>query len=146
LADAATRAAERWQPHARRNGQRLVLAGDGEAVVETSDEDIAIVLDNLIENALKYTPGAATVTVDWGENGDEGWLTVLDEGPGIAAGEEAALFDRFARGSAARAGPAGTGLGLTIVQTLARRWHGRAAISNRPEGGMRAEVRLPKGG
>jgi signal transduction histidine kinase len=145
LADAARRAQERWQPRAQTRDQQLVLAGNGDAVAEASDEDVAIVLDNLIENALHYSPGASTVTVDWGQADRSAWIAVLDEGPGLAAGEESALFDRFARGSAGREGPGGTGLGLAIVQTLADRWRGRAAIENRAEGGMRAELRLPRG-
>jgi two-component system OmpR family sensor kinase len=104
------------------------------------------VLDNLIENALHYSPSPSTVTVDWGESDGEAWIAVLDEGPGLAAGEETALFERFARGSAGRGGPSGTGLGLAIVETLAGRWRGRASIQNRQEGGARAELRLPNVG
>jgi two-component system sensor histidine kinase TctE len=68
---------------------------------------------------------------------------VVDDGPGIAPGEEEAVFERFGRGRAGKSGPSGTGLGLAIVQTLAERWGGRAALSARPEGGTRAEIRLP---
>ena len=67
---------------------------------------------------------------------------MLDEGPGLAAGEEKRLFERFARGSAGSE-RTGTGLGLAIVETLARRWRGRASLANRLEGGARAEVRFP---
>ena len=105
-----------------------------------SEEDLAILLDNLIENALRYSP--TRVTVDWGRDGNEAWLAVLDEGPGLAPGEETSLFDRFARGSAGSSRP-GTGLGLAIVQTLAHRWRGSASLANRIEGGTRAEVRFP---
>jgi signal transduction histidine kinase len=145
LPDAARRAQERWQPRAETRDQQLVLAGNGDAVAEASDEDIAIVLDNLIENALHYSPDASTVTVDWGQADGAAWIAVLDEGPGLATGEETALFERFARGSAGRDEAGGTGLGLAIVQTLANRWRGRASIENRAEGGMRAELRLPRG-
>jgi two-component system, OmpR family, sensor kinase len=113
LAEAARRAQQRWRPHADQRGQRLVLEGNGDAVADASDEDVAI---------------------------------VLDEGPGLEPGEEAAVFDRFARGNAGRRGPGGTGLGLAIVQTLARRWRGRATLENRREGGTRAELRLPSRG
>jgi two-component system, OmpR family, sensor kinase len=146
LAEAARRAEQRWRPHADQRGQRLVLEGNGDAVADASDEDVAIVLDNLIENALHYSPSPSTVTVAWGETNGEAWLTVLDEGPGLEPGEEAAVFDRFARGNAGRRGPGGTGLGLAIVQTLARRWRGRATLENRREGGTRAELRLPSRG
>jgi signal transduction histidine kinase len=141
LAGAAERAQERWAASAGREGRRLELAGNGDAKVAASEEDIAILLDNLIENALRYSPG--TVTVDWGADGTEAWLAVLDEGPGLAAGEEARLFRRFERGSAGGS-RAGTGLGLAIVETLARRWRGRAELANRLQGGARAEVRFPK--
>jgi len=146
LADSAERARERWQERAAQSGRQLLLAGNGDAVAQASDEDVAIVLDNLIENALHYSPSPSTVTVDWGESDGEAWIAVLDEGPGLAAGEETALFERFARGSAGRGGPSGTGLGLAIVETLAGRWRGRASIQNRQEGGARAELRLPNVG
>jgi signal transduction histidine kinase len=146
LADSAERARERWQARAAQQEQQLVLAGDSDVVVEASDEDLAIVFDNLIENALRYSPSSTTITLDWGATDGEAWLAVLDEGPGLAAGEESALFERFARGSAGRSGPSGTGLGLAIVQALARRWRGRTTIENRSDGGMRAELRLPTRG
>ena len=53
------------------------------------------------------------------------------------------MFERFFRGSAPRRTSAGSGLGLAIVRVLAERWGGDARIANRPEGGARAEVRLP---
>ncbi len=140
LAHAAERAHERWAAAAEQDGRELNLAGSGDATIAASEEDLAILLDNLIENALRYSPTG--ITVDWGRDGEEAWLAVLDEGPGLAAGEETALFDRFARGSAGRERP-GTGLGLAIVQTLARRWRGSATLTNRIEGGTRAEVRFP---
>lgn len=69
-------------------------------------------------------------------------LAVLDRGPGLAPGEAEHVFGRFYRGSASRHGAPGTGLGLTIVETLARRWGGSAALGDRPGGGARVEVRF----
>jgi signal transduction histidine kinase len=140
LARAAERAYERWSAAAEQDGRELELVGDDDATIAASEEDLAILLDNLIENALRYSP--TRVAVDWGRDGGEAWLAILDEGPGLAAGEETRLFDRFARGSAG-SGRSGTGLGLAIVQTLAHRWRGEASLSNRLEGGTRAEVRFP---
>ena len=74
--------------------------------------------------------------------GTEVVVAVSDEGPGLKPGEEEQVFERFARGSGGQGTP-GTGLGLAIVATLARRWGGSARISNRVEGGARAEVRFP---
>jgi two-component system, OmpR family, sensor kinase len=140
LARAVERAHERWVATAEEDGRELELVGNGDATIAASEEDLAILLDNLIENALRYSP--TRVAVDWGRDGSEAWLAVLDEGPGLQAGEETQLFERFARGSAG-SGRSGTGLGLAIVQTLAHRWRGEASLSNRLEGGTRAEVRFP---
>jgi two-component system, OmpR family, sensor kinase len=140
LAHAAERAHERWVVAAEQDGRSLELVGNGDATIAASEEDLAILLDNLIENAIRYS--SSRVALDWGQDGREAWLAVLDEGPGLAAGEETRLFERFARGSAGSE-RSGTGLGLTIVDTLARRWRGRAALTNRLEGGTRAEVRFP---
>jgi signal transduction histidine kinase len=142
LDEAAAGAHARWSDRAEQGGGRLVLEGDRRIAACASDDDVAIILDNLIENALHYA-AAATVSVRWGRTGDEVWLAVEDEGPGITPGEEEALFDRFARGSAGMASP-GTGLGLAIVQMLARRWRGHASIRNRAEGGARVEVWFPE--
>ena len=70
-------------------------------------------------------------------------MAVSDSGPGLAAGEEERVFERFFRGRSRADRPRGSGLGLTIVRVLARRWGGDATIANRAEGGARAEVRLP---
>ena len=127
----------RWRPRAEASGHALALEGEGDAHVRAGEEDVAIALDNLIENALVYAPPGTTVTISW--DGD-GCLAVLDEGPGIPPGEERQVFERFRRGRSDRPG---TGLGLAIVETLARRWGGTASIRNRETGGAHAELRLP---
>ena len=136
LRHAAEAARDRWLPRAESSGHSLVLEGDGDALVRAGEEDVAIALDNLIENALVYAPPGTIVTICWGKDGS---LAVLDEGPGIPAGEERRVFERFRRGRTDRPG---TGLGLAIVETLARRWGGSASIRTRESGGARAEVRL----
>ena len=137
LRHASEAAYERWLPRAEASGHSLALAGDGDALVRAGEEDVAITLDNLIENALVYAPAGTTVTVTWDPRGH---LAVLDEGPGVPPGEERSVFERFRR---ARTDRPGTGLGLAIVETLARRWGGSASIATRDEGGARAEVVLP---
>ena len=138
LRAASEGAYERWLPRAEASGHLLTLDGNGDALVRAGEEDVAIALDNLIENALVYAPAGTTVTVTWDE---QGRLAVLDEGPGVPAGEQRHVFERFRRGRTDRPG---TGLGLAIVETLARRWGGSASIRSRDEGGARAEVVLPQ--
>jgi len=142
VADALERARERWDERAMQGGHRLELDCRDPGVAAVSDEDLAIVLDNLIENALVYSPDGGMITLECDREGTDVVVAVTDEGPGLKPGEEEQVFERFSRGSSGQSAP-GTGLGLAIVATLARRWGGSARISNRPTGGARAEVRLP---
>jgi two-component system, OmpR family, sensor kinase len=137
LAEAARGAVERWEAQGR-----FATEGSEDVFAAASDEDIAIVLDNLIENALRYAPPGSPIAIGWRREGNRVALTVEDEGPGLTPGEEAQVFERFARGSAGR-GVSGSGLGLPIVATLTRRWGGTASLGPRPGGGARARIELP---
>ena len=145
LGGAAGRAAERWHEQSRRGGHSIELADDRDEVeVAATNGDVDTILDNLLENALNYTPAGQPIRLEWGRDHDQAYIAVLDRGPGLADGEAEHVFDRFYRGRSSQGGSVpGTGLGLAIVETLARRWGGRAALVNRPDGGARAEVRFP---
>src|SRR3954463_7430083 len=141
LGAAGEAALERWVSVAEEHGAGLDLRDrSAGARVDASAEDVAVILDNLVENAIEHTTPATTVVVDLGAAGT---IAVSDSGPGLEPGEEERVFDRFFRGSSRGDRPRGSGLGLTIVRVLARRWGGDATIANRPEGGARAVVRLP---
>jgi signal transduction histidine kinase len=99
--------------------------------------DLDRVLDALIENALRYGGGDVTVVAR------PGGLEVLDRGPGLSGEELDAVFERFHRGRAGRAGHTGTGLGLAIARELARRWGGDVELANRAEGGAVARITVP---
>jgi signal transduction histidine kinase len=133
LEDAAQRAADRWDGAA---GGRVV-AGGAPAAGFYPPADLDRTLDALVENALHYGNGEVEV------RSAPGALEVLDRGPGLAADEVAAVFERFHRGHAGRSGPAGTGLGLAIARELARRWGGEVTLVNRDGGGARAVVTVP---
>lgn len=143
LSRVAAEAHDRWEAPAAQTDHVLALDGAGDAAVVATAGDLAIVLDNLIENALAYSPAGTTVTVEWGADGRSAYLAVLDEGPGLDQGEEERAFERFYRGRASHGGHPGTGLGLSLVEKLTERWHGTCRLANRPTGGARAEVRLP---
>jgi signal transduction histidine kinase len=144
LAEVARAAHERWEAPAESAGRNLVLAGgEGEPVVAATEADLAVVLDNLVENALNYSPAGSTVSIEWAADATGARLAVLDEGPGIDPAEREQVFERFFRGAASRGGAPGTGLGLPVVEALAARWGGSVELVDRPEGGTRAELVLP---
>jgi signal transduction histidine kinase len=143
LAAVARAAHERWEELAETNGRRLLLRGDGDPVVAATEADLGVILDNLVENALNYSPAATEVTIEWESDGDSARLVVLDEGPGIEPAEREQVFERFFRGAASRTGVPGTGLGLSVVEALAERWGGSVGLADRPQGGTRVEVLLP---
>jgi signal transduction histidine kinase len=146
LLTAGEHAFDRWAVVAEEHGCELELRdrSDG-ATVAASAEEVAIMLDNLVENAIEHTAAGTTVTIDLRADDRFGRIGVSDVGRGLEPGEEERVFERFFRGSSRADRPRGSGLGLTIVRVLARRWGGDAVIANRPEGGARAEVRLPLG-
>jgi signal transduction histidine kinase len=135
----ARRAAERWRASAEDRGIELIVeAGTEAAEGWCAAPDLERSLDSLVENALTYSPPGSTVRLQT----TDGRITVLDQGPGLAAGEEEAVFERFSRGSAGRSGAAGTGLGLAIARELTRQWGGEVRLSNCSGGGLEATIEL----
>ena len=133
LEDAARRAEARWDGA---NGGRVISSGaPADGFVPRADLDRA--LDALIENALHYGNGEVEVRAR------PGAVDVLDRGPGLSDEDLDAVFERFHRGAAGRAGPNGTGLGLPIARELARRWGGDVVLVNRDGGGARATLDVP---
>lgn len=99
------------------------------------------ILGNLLENALNHGGGPIRLSIE--PAGREGvLLAVEDGGPGVAASERQRIFERFARGSAARH-RIGTGLGLALVAEHARALDGDAWVEDRAGGGARFVVRFP---
>ena len=99
-------------------------------------------LGNLIDNAVRY--GTSVHVILWEEDRVLR-IWVDDEGPGIPEGDLAAVFEPFRRLEASRnRGTGGTGLGLTIARQAIEREGGSVVLLNRPEGGLRAEVELPR--
>ena len=142
LVEQAQAAADRWRPVAEDRDQRFAIEAPELPIrVGADPSDVAIVLDNLIENAIVYSPSGATVSVTVSRNGG-GVVRVADDGPGIHPTETTRVFDRFYRGRAGSTVPGGTGLGLTIVHDLAARWNGSVELEAAGRG-TRIAVRFP---
>src|SRR3954451_1928561 len=98
------------------------------------------VVVNLLDNARQHAGGAVRLAVE--DAGGDVAVVVEDAGPGVPEAEKARIFERFARGTAARH-RLGTGLGLALVAEHAHLQHGRAWVEDRPGGGSRFIVVLP---
>ena len=146
LGAAAAAAAGRWRDPADESGHELKVASDGEIDVRAGERDLALILDNLIENAIKYSPRGSTVEIEWTALEDgRASLCVTSAGGPLSAEEREQAFERFYRGESSRR-KQGTGLGLSIVAALARRAGGEARLANRSGWGVVAEVTLPVAG
>jgi two-component system phosphate regulon sensor histidine kinase PhoR len=124
--------------------QRLGIAVAATAAsLEADPGKLHDIIRNLAENAVNYSPEAATIRLE--AAGRDGWvdLIVSDTGPGIPASDLTRVFERFYRVDKARARPGGTGLGLAIVRHLVELHGGTVKAENDPTGGARFTVTLP---
>jgi len=112
--------------------QPLRARGQERAVIQ--------ILVNLIVNAIRYSPDGGTILLGFARTGRTASVTVADQGPGIAAGDEQRIFERFER---AHTNEDGTGLGLTISRRLARSMGGDVTLDSAPGEGARFTLTLP---
>jgi two-component system OmpR family sensor kinase len=112
--------------------------------VQVDRAPVSLVLRNLLENALKFSPADGHVTVRIQRGAQGVTLSVEDQGLGIAESELPFLFERFFRGSGARAGEVdGVGLGLALSQAIMQAYCGRIEAENVITGGARFTLHLP---
>ncbi len=128
-------------PQAQMRAIDLGLAPSQPAWVQGDADALLILLRNLLENAIKYTPTNGRVDVQIRQHENAACLTIEDSGPGIPESERQHVFDRFFRSAEAVAG--GSGLGLAIVRVIADR-HGATLRLDPSEklGGLRVEVQF----
>ncbi len=98
---------------------------------------------NLFENAARYTPEGTDVTIRAAVDGKHLRIAVSDNGPGLPAGAEERIFDKFYRASPTTDGGRGSGLGLAISRAIVKAHGGSIAAANRPGGGAEFVIRLP---
>ncbi len=137
--------AVRLAPLAERAGARLAVTVPEDLPLIAFDADaLDTILANLVDNALKYARDAEDRTVEVSVSVEGPWLavTVADGGPGVPPRLRRRLFRPFTRASAPD-GPAGLGLGLALVDGLARAHGGRARFRPRAGGGSAFSVLLP---
>jgi signal transduction histidine kinase len=140
----AAHVAAELEPLAAREGVRIDLAGRSPVLIRADEAAISLALRNLIDNAIKYSPGQPVVTVDWTRENGHVALRVADTGPGIPAAEQRAVFQKFVRGDAAiRGNVRGTGVGLAMVQQIATSHGGEVRLTSREGAGSTFTLILP---
>ncbi len=143
LAPLVADAVELYMPSAGERGIRL-QAHVQPAQVRGDRDQLFQLLVNLLDNALKYAPGASTVDVRLQATAQGALLQIDDQGPGIPAAERERVFDRFQRLESHRGSP-GSGLGLSLVRAIVHRHGGRVLLLDRGPG-LRVQVLLPPAG
>ncbi|MEJ0038197.1 MAG: ATP-binding protein [Gammaproteobacteria bacterium] len=137
--------ARRFEPQARERHIRIRTRIDSPVIAEIGRGPASLVLANLIDNAVKFSPVGGAVTVSLSDEPGEVLVSVTDEGPGIGAEDLPHVFERFYRGQAARAGHApGVGLGLALTQEIVRAHGGRIEAFSGPGQGATFALRLPR--
>ncbi len=121
----------------------LTVGAGGKRIVPVDKRRLERIVANLLDNADQHGGGPTRIVIEGVDRVDV-TLAVEDAGPGVARGEQDRIFERFARGTAAR-NRIGTGLGLALVTEHARSHGGRAWVEDRPGGGARFVVLFPGG-
>jgi two-component system OmpR family sensor kinase len=134
-----------FAPLAAQKNIDLGLERAAPAMVRGDPVALRVLLANLVDNAVRYTPRGGAVDVDVGVDvgvaGAHGaFLAVSDSGPGIPQDERERVFDRFHR--VPGSGEVGSGLGLAIVREIAERQAARVSLEDRPGGGLVVRVRF----
>jgi PAS domain S-box-containing protein len=137
---------EAARPAAERAGVRLTFSFDQAEPIVADPGRVGQLVDNLVSNAIKFTPAGGCVDVRLRSRCDCVVIEVEDTGPGIASDEQARLFERFFRTRSATNGAVpGTGLGLSIAKAIAEAHGGTIAVESEEGRGTTFRVELPAG-
>ncbi len=132
---------------AQTGGIHIVLAGAPSTMVPDADPAaVSAVIGNFLSNAVRFAPRGSAVTVDWGEAGVWAWLSITDEGPGLAPRLHARVFERGWQGPYDRSRgvvSGGAGLGLTIARQLTEAQGGAVTLESEEGGGTTLAMWLP---
>ncbi len=134
----------RHWPNADARGIHLILdLESGMDAFPADERRLSQIMGNLLDNALKYSPPGGDIIIGVHRLPGEIAFTIADRGPGISDKDLEHIFEPFFQGQEGQRAQSGLGLGLSIVHQLVLAHGGSISLSNRPEGGLRAEVRLP---
>lgn len=125
-------------------GVRIALQSEEKVILDRVDPAaVRTVVGNLLSNAIRLAPAGSKVTVDWGTLDDWAWLSVTDQGPGLAPHHHARAFERGWQGDHDRDRHEGSGLGLTIARQLTEAQGGMVTLASEEGGGATFTMWLP---
>jgi signal transduction histidine kinase len=105
--------------------------GHSPVTIQVDEEALRRAVRNLLDNAMKYSPDCRTIWVNGSVEGNKVCISVRDQGMGIGADEQQAIFQKFVRGDAAKeAGIKGTGIGLAMVRQIVEAMHGEVRLKS----------------
>jgi two-component system, OmpR family, sensor kinase len=137
-------ALDRLAPLAREREVSVHFTSNGAMPMRADADDLELVWSNLLENAIRVSPGGGSVQLRVQSNGTRGYVEVEDNGPGIPQSELAHLFERFHRADSSRArNTGGYGLGLAISKALIEAYGGTITPKSGPGQGTRMVVEVP---
>jgi len=142
VSDAARSAIADVVPLADQKHVDLEFAGADGAQVRGDGPALRILLRNLVDNAVRYSPQSGRVRVTVEKDAGSVRVSVDDSGPGIAPADRQRVFDRFYRGGSG-GGETGSGLGLAIVRRIAERHGASLQLQESPLGGLQVQVAFP---
>ena len=146
LVPLVTQCVQAARPAAEEAGVELVFSSESSEPIVGDPARIAQLLDNLISNAIKFTPAGGRVDVSVDASADTAVIEVRDTGFGIAAEDQEQLFERFFRTQSANdMAITGTGLGLSIAKAIAEAHGGSIGVESVESRGTTFRVELPAG-
>jgi signal transduction histidine kinase len=127
------------------HGHHVEVNLEGSMRPVTADREmLGCVIWNLLDNAVKYSPGCPTVWVEVEQDGEDAAIRVRDRGTGVRADEREDIFRKFFRGAAAKAGGVrGAGIGLAMARQIVASYGGRIIVESTPGEGSVFTVVLP---
>jgi signal transduction histidine kinase len=145
LADAVNDATAAFELAAEERGVKLRVSAHAGTSVRIDRDGFERALANVLDNALRHTPPGGTIDITCGNDADNAYVHVIDDGPGIAPGLLPRVLEPTVRAHGARNGhTGGAGLGLTIAARLLQRQDGTIHATNTPDRGAILTLLVPR--
>jgi signal transduction histidine kinase len=136
--------ADRWRPLAEAKSIRIQLQSSSAPKIRADPDDVELIWNNLLDNAIRYSPNGAEVLISISQDDGRARVEVRDSGPGISEADLRNIFERFHRGDTSRSRETGGyGLGLAIAKAMIEAYGGTIAAQSSEVTGTTFSVSLP---